>query len=146
MVNEVLKIGVGVGIQKWCRIVGDFVKREKIEKAVNEIMVGDRAEEMRSRAKALGKMAKRAVENGGSSYSDLSALIEENCSRWCNSGESARIFLCEIATEEEGLRRLFWAPAPTVVQAFQILQSFSCCLRAGLSVVTGPVSVFAEQF
>ncbi|ESR36210.1 hypothetical protein CICLE_v10030328mg [Citrus x clementina] len=77
MVNEVLKIGVGVGIQKWCRIVGDFVKREKIEKAVNEIMVGDRAEEMRSRAKVLEKMAKRAVENGGSSYSDLSALIEE---------------------------------------------------------------------
>ncbi|GAY54939.1 hypothetical protein CUMW_160620 [Citrus unshiu] len=77
MVNEVLKIGVGVGIQKWCRIVGDFVKREKIEKAVNEIMVGDRAEEMRSRAKTLGKMAKRAVENGGSSYCDLSALIEE---------------------------------------------------------------------
>lgn len=77
MVNEVLKIGVGVGIQKWCRIVGDFVKRVKIEKAVNEIMVGDRAEEMRSRAKVLEKMAKRAVENGGSSYSDLSALIEE---------------------------------------------------------------------
>lgn len=76
----------------------------------------------------------------------FSLISYRNCSRWCNSGESARIFLCEIATEEEGLRRLFWAPAPTVVQAFQISQSFSCRLRAGLSVVTGPVSVSAEQF
>lgn len=77
LITEVLKIGVGVGAQQWIRLVGDFIKRDALEKAVKEIMVGERAEDMRSRAKAFGEMAKRAVEEGGSSYSDLGALIEE---------------------------------------------------------------------
>ena len=47
------------------------MKREAIEKAVKEVMVGDNAEEMRSRAKALGEMARRAVEKEGSSHFDL---------------------------------------------------------------------------
>ncbi|XVF45098.1 hypothetical protein PTKIN_Ptkin02bG0178600 [Pterospermum kingtungense] len=76
-VTQMLKIGVGVGAQKWVEVVGDFVERNAIEKAVKEVMVGERAEEMRSRAKALGEMAKRAVEEGGSSFSDLNALVEE---------------------------------------------------------------------
>lgn len=77
LITDVLKIGVGVGVQQWVRLVGDRIKREALEKAVKEIMVGERAEEMRSRAKVLGEMARRAVEEGGSSYSDLGALIEE---------------------------------------------------------------------
>jgi hypothetical protein len=77
LITDVLKIGVGVGVQQWVRLVGDRIKREAIEKAVKEIMVGERAEEMRSRAKVFGEMASRAVEEGGSSYSDLGALIEE---------------------------------------------------------------------
>ncbi|KAH7567636.1 hypothetical protein JRO89_XS07G0109100 [Xanthoceras sorbifolium] len=77
LVTQVLKIGVSVGVQQWARLVGDFVKRDAIEKAVKEVMVGDRAEEMRSRAKALGEMATRAVDKEGSSYADLNALIEE---------------------------------------------------------------------
>ena len=56
---------------------GDSIKSEAIEKAVRIIMVGEEAEEMRGKAKALGEMARRAVEEGGSSYSDLNALIEE---------------------------------------------------------------------
>jgi hypothetical protein len=40
-------------------------------------MEGEEAEEMRGKAKAFGKMARKAVEEGGSSYSDLNALIEE---------------------------------------------------------------------
>ncbi|KAJ4716298.1 Glycosyltransferase [Melia azedarach] len=77
LVTEVLKIGVALGIQKWSTTVREFVKRETMEKAVKEIMVGDKAEEMRSRAKAFGEMARRAVEKDGSSYSDLNSLIEE---------------------------------------------------------------------
>ncbi|XP_062177295.1 scopoletin glucosyltransferase-like [Alnus glutinosa] len=77
LITDVLKIGVGVGVQQWVRLVGDRIKREAIEKAVKEITVGERAEEMRSRAKVFGEMARRAVEEGGSSYSDLGALIEE---------------------------------------------------------------------
>ncbi|XVF67539.1 hypothetical protein PTKIN_Ptkin10aG0129400 [Pterospermum kingtungense] len=77
LVTQVLKIGVAVGVQQWVKITGDFVKKEAIEKAVREIMEGDKSEGMRNRAKELAKAAKRAVENGGSSYSDLNALIEE---------------------------------------------------------------------
>ncbi|GAV90448.1 UDPGT domain-containing protein [Cephalotus follicularis] len=76
-VTQVVKNGVAVGVQQWTRLVGDFVKSENVEKAVKEIMVGDKAEEIRSRAKAVAGMAKRAIENGGSSNSSLKALIEE---------------------------------------------------------------------
>ncbi|XVE93398.1 hypothetical protein REPUB_Repub01dG0188600 [Reevesia pubescens] len=77
LLTQVLKIGVDVGVQQYVRTVGDFVKTESIEKAVKEIMKGDKAEEMRNRTKALAEAAKRAVERGGSSYSDLNALIED---------------------------------------------------------------------
>ncbi|KAK7847554.1 scopoletin glucosyltransferase [Quercus suber] len=75
--KKVLKVGVDVGVRRWIRVVGDSIKRDAIEKAVKRIMVGEEADRMRSRAKVLGEMAKRAVEEGGSSYSDLNALIEE---------------------------------------------------------------------
>ncbi|KAG6710188.1 hypothetical protein I3843_06G162700 [Carya illinoinensis] len=77
LVTQVLKIGVAVGVQQWIRVVGDSIKKEAIEKAVRQIMVGEEAEEMRRRAKALAEMARIAVEEGGSSYSDLNASIEE---------------------------------------------------------------------
>ncbi|KAF3435433.1 hypothetical protein FNV43_RR22522 [Rhamnella rubrinervis] len=77
LVTQVLGIGVGVGAKKWARLTGDSVNREAIEKAVNLIMEGKEAEEMRSRSKALGVMASRAVQEGGSSYEDLTALIED---------------------------------------------------------------------
>ncbi|XP_062025274.1 probable UDP-glucosyl transferase 73B6 [Rosa rugosa] len=77
LVTQVLKIGVGVGAQKWIRLIGDSVKKEAIVKAVSQIMVGEEAEVRRSRARELGKQARRAVEEGGSSYEDFNKLIEE---------------------------------------------------------------------
>ncbi|KAL4353111.1 hypothetical protein GQ457_06G002830 [Hibiscus cannabinus] len=77
LLTEVLKIGVGVGARKWKRLVGDFVRSEAIEKAVREVIAGECAVEMRNRAKRLAEMAKKAVENGGSSDSHLNALIGE---------------------------------------------------------------------
>ncbi|XP_022762344.1 scopoletin glucosyltransferase-like [Durio zibethinus] len=77
LVTQVLKVGVAVGVQQWVRMVGDFVQREAIERAVKEIMKGDKAEETRNRAKALAEAAKKAVENAGSSHSDLNDLMEE---------------------------------------------------------------------
>ena len=76
-VTQILRIGVAVGAQQWARFVGDSIKSEAIEKAVIRIMVGVEAEEIRSRARELGKKAKKAVEEGGSSYSDLNSLIGE---------------------------------------------------------------------
>ncbi|KAM3695061.1 hypothetical protein ACJW30_07G099500 [Castanea mollissima] len=77
LVTHVLKIGVDVCAHQWTSMVGDGIKRESLKKATRGIMVGEEAEEMRGRAKVFGKMARRAVEEGGSSYSDLNALIEE---------------------------------------------------------------------
>ncbi|KAF3435438.1 hypothetical protein FNV43_RR22527 [Rhamnella rubrinervis] len=77
LVTQILGIGVGVGTQRWTRLVGDSVKREAIEKAVNRIMEGEEAEEMRSKASALGEMARKAIQEDGSSYLELNALIEE---------------------------------------------------------------------
>ncbi|KAL5562478.1 hypothetical protein UlMin_032225 [Ulmus minor] len=74
LVTQILRIGVGVGAQQWARLVGDSVKREAIEKAVRRIMEGEEAEEMRSRARELGEMARRAFEVGGSSYLDLNVF------------------------------------------------------------------------
>ncbi|XP_057420840.1 scopoletin glucosyltransferase-like [Lotus japonicus] len=79
LVTEVLKIGVPVGAKKWGRMVleGDGVKSDAVEKGVKRIMEGEEAEEMRNRVKVLSQQAQWAVEEGGSSYSDLNALIEE---------------------------------------------------------------------
>ncbi|KAJ7946081.1 Glycosyltransferase [Quillaja saponaria] len=80
LVTQILNIGVGVGAKKWARLVGDSIKNEALEKALNRIMVGEEAKEMRNRAQGLAVMARQAVE-GGSSYSDLNSLIEELGSR-----------------------------------------------------------------
>nr|XP_048322282.1 UDP-glycosyltransferase 73B3-like [Ziziphus jujuba var. spinosa] len=86
LVTQILRIGVGVGVEKWARLTRDCVKREAIEKAVNGIMEGEEAEEMRSRAKALRVLASDAVhggaaglhiQEGGSSFINLTSLIEE---------------------------------------------------------------------
>ncbi|MED6132865.1 Anthocyanidin 3-O-glucosyltransferase 7 [Stylosanthes scabra] len=74
LVSEVLGIGVPVGAKKWLR-TGDSVKWEAVEKALKKIMVGEEVEEMRKKAKMMSQIAKGAVEKGGSSYSDLNALI-----------------------------------------------------------------------
>ncbi|KAJ6347174.1 hypothetical protein OIU76_003799 [Salix suchowensis] len=79
LVIDVLKTGVAVGAKEWAGMHGDHVtlKSEAIEKAINRIMVGVEADEKRSRARKLGETARKAVEKGGSSFSDVNSLIEE---------------------------------------------------------------------
>ncbi|TXG64249.1 hypothetical protein EZV62_011243 [Acer yangbiense] len=85
LVTDVLKIGVGVGSQEWSHWTEErrsIVKRDDVNIAVTKLMVGEDAKEMRNRAMELKEMAKRAIEEGGSSYSDLNALLAElklNC-------------------------------------------------------------------
>eukprot|EP00258_Populus_trichocarpa_P007981 XP_002313131.3 scopoletin glucosyltransferase [Populus trichocarpa] len=77
LVTQILKIGIRIGVQEQALLVGDSIKSKALEEAVSRLMEGEEAEEMRGKAKAFGKMARKAVEEGGSSYSDLNALIEE---------------------------------------------------------------------
>ncbi|GAB4852927.1 hypothetical protein Ancab_017124 [Ancistrocladus abbreviatus] len=78
-VTQVLKTGIPVGVKQWSGVAVELaiVERDAIEKAVRQIMVGEEAEEIRDRAEKLREMAWRAVEEGGSSYWELSALIQE---------------------------------------------------------------------
>ncbi|KAL4320106.1 hypothetical protein GQ457_18G016320 [Hibiscus cannabinus] len=79
LVTDILRVGVGVGAQEWCRWMESrklLVTRENISKAIAEVMVGEEADNMRNRARALKEMANRAVEQGGSSHSDLMALLD----------------------------------------------------------------------
>ncbi|XP_057440713.1 probable UDP-glucosyl transferase 73B6 [Lotus japonicus] len=77
LVTEVLQIGVPVGAKKWGPLEEDRVKWDEVEKALRKIMEGEEAEEIRNKAKVLSKQAMHAVEEGGSSCSDLNALIDE---------------------------------------------------------------------
>ncbi|GLT92271.1 hypothetical protein SLE2022_101160 [Rubroshorea leprosula] len=83
LVVQVLKIGVGVGtkarLQCWGeRDSGLQVKREDIKKAVDMVMdEGEEGEERRKKSRQLADMAKKALEKGGSSYLNISLLIED---------------------------------------------------------------------
>ncbi|KAL7206477.1 hypothetical protein ACSBR2_019234 [Camellia fascicularis] len=78
LVIDILRIGVHVGYLKWkSRTASGGIEREEIAKAVKRVIVGEEAEEMRSRARELKELAKKAIEEGGSSHSDLNSLIQE---------------------------------------------------------------------
>lgn len=80
LITDVLRIGVTVGAQQWSKRTIEYkvsVNRNDIVKAVSQVMVGEEANEMRGRARALGDAAKKAVEEDGSSYIDLNSLLED---------------------------------------------------------------------
>ncbi|KAI8532771.1 hypothetical protein RHMOL_Rhmol11G0240100 [Rhododendron molle] len=78
LVTEILRIGISIGALKWNFFtVSDVVMSEQIGKAVQRVMVGEDAEVMMNRAKEFKKMAKKAVEEGGSSHTNLNDLIHE---------------------------------------------------------------------
>ncbi|GLU09217.1 hypothetical protein SLE2022_260900 [Rubroshorea leprosula] len=81
LITDVLKIGVKVGNLEWVSWSTEptaAVGREKVEVAVRRLMGGgEEATEMRRKARELREKAKRAVEDGGSSYKDADALIQE---------------------------------------------------------------------
>ncbi|XP_058730695.1 abscisate beta-glucosyltransferase-like [Vicia villosa] len=81
LVTDVLRIGVQVGSKEWGSWDverKELVGREKVECAVKKLMVeSEEVEEMRKRIKHIAENAKRAVEEGGSSYNDIDALIHE---------------------------------------------------------------------
>ncbi|KAL0726365.1 hypothetical protein Bca4012_022458 [Brassica carinata] len=78
LVTQVLRTGVSVGATKHVKNMGDeIISREKVEKAVREVLAWEETEERRIRIKKLAEMAKTAVEEGGSSFNDLNNFIHE---------------------------------------------------------------------
>ncbi|XP_058114252.1 UDP-glycosyltransferase 73C12-like [Magnolia sinica] len=81
---QVLRIGVDLGIflgaNKWERDdnVDVLVKMETVKNGVERLMdEGDEGEERRKRAREFGEKASRAMEEGGSSYINVTLLIED---------------------------------------------------------------------
>ena len=83
MVAQVLNIAITLGSEDpliWGEEdkVGVKVKRETIKSALERVLdEGEESKEMRERARQLGEMAKRAVEEGGSSHLNMTLFIEE---------------------------------------------------------------------
>ncbi|KAH7575296.1 hypothetical protein JRO89_XS02G0077800 [Xanthoceras sorbifolium] len=77
--NSILEsIAAGVPME-WSRWIDDkkfIMKKDDIANAVTRLMFGEEAEKMRSKATVHREMARRVVEDGGSSYSDLNALLK----------------------------------------------------------------------
>lgn len=57
---------------------GVVVKREKVKEAIEMVMEGEDRGEMKQRCKELAEMAKRGVEEGGSSHRNLTLLIQKH--------------------------------------------------------------------
>ena len=78
-----MKVVVKFGVQtpmRWGKEeeIGVEVKKEDVERAIIEIMdVTSEGEERRKRTRELSEMAKRAVEKGGSSHSNVNLLIQD---------------------------------------------------------------------
>ncbi|KAL9231726.1 hypothetical protein vseg_006915 [Gypsophila vaccaria] len=79
LVTQILQVGVSVGAKKWSLVPSAeyTIKCKAIEKGLAKVMKGEKAEQMRQRAIKLKKMTRNAVAEGGSSQSDLTALITE---------------------------------------------------------------------
>ncbi|XP_044506135.1 UDP-glycosyltransferase 73C4-like [Mangifera indica] len=82
LVVHVLKTGVPVGAEAVMHLkeeekFGVQVKKEKISEAIEKVMNENNYEERRKEARKLAETAKKAVEEGGSSYRNITLLIED---------------------------------------------------------------------
>ncbi|XP_010527932.1 PREDICTED: UDP-glycosyltransferase 73C5-like [Tarenaya hassleriana] len=83
LVVGILKTGVRSGVEvpmKWDEEekIGVLVDKDGIKSAVEELMgESDEANERRRRARELGELANKAVEEGGSSHSNITLLIQD---------------------------------------------------------------------
>ncbi|XP_020210863.1 UDP-glycosyltransferase 73C2 [Cajanus cajan] len=83
LVVNVLKVGVKVGVESpvtWGKEeeIGVLVKKEDVERAIIVLMdETSESKERRKRVRELAEKAKRAVEKGGSSHSNVTLLIQD---------------------------------------------------------------------
>ncbi|KAK7303222.1 hypothetical protein RJT34_14124 [Clitoria ternatea] len=81
MVEE--ELGVGLRVER-----GDgFVKREEVRKKVRELMEGEKGTRVREKVRELADEARKAVEEGGSSWCTLNALLHHT-RQYCHQKET----------------------------------------------------------
>ncbi|KAI4296385.1 hypothetical protein L6164_036348 [Bauhinia variegata] len=69
----------GIGME-----VDPIVKREEVEKLVNELMEGEKGKKKKQKAMEWKKKAEEAISTSGSSYKNLDTLINEVLLKWKN--------------------------------------------------------------
>uniref|UniRef100_A0A2N9F7N5 Uncharacterized protein n=1 Tax=Fagus sylvatica TaxID=28930 RepID=A0A2N9F7N5_FAGSY len=85
LIVQVLEIGVRVGVEVDAVMhlgeeekFGVLVKRENVKEAVDKVMgEGEEIEKRRERVRKLAEMAKKAIEEGGSSYLNITLLLKD---------------------------------------------------------------------
>ncbi|KAI8563247.1 hypothetical protein RHMOL_Rhmol03G0097900 [Rhododendron molle] len=83
LVVQVLRIGVSVGggvPMQWGEEnkVGVLVKKDVVKEGIDDLLDGgEEGEVRRERARKLGDMARRAIEEGGSSHLNMNLLIQD---------------------------------------------------------------------
>ncbi|XP_020208497.1 UDP-glycosyltransferase 90A1 [Cajanus cajan] len=77
MVEEEMKVGLRV--ERCDGSVRGFVKWEGLQKAVKEVMEGDKGKKAREKVRELAEMAKMATQQGGSSWSTLDSILSQTC-------------------------------------------------------------------
>ncbi|KAG2329128.1 hypothetical protein Bca52824_000308 [Brassica carinata] len=79
----ILKAGLKIGVEKFMQYgkeeeIGVTVSKESVRKAVDELMGNnEEAQERRRRVKELSGLANKALEEGGSSHSNITMLIQD---------------------------------------------------------------------
>ncbi|KAL0337423.1 UNVERIFIED_CONTAM: UDP-glycosyltransferase 73C3 [Sesamum calycinum] len=94
LIVNVIKTGVRAGVEEPVVFFGEEhdeervqVKNDEIKRVIEQLMDGgEEGNERRRRAKELGEMAKRAVEEGGSSYLNVTSFIEDVMVEQANLG------------------------------------------------------------
>ncbi|KAH7657241.1 UDP-glucosyl transferase 73C protein [Dioscorea alata] len=81
LVVELLRIGIDIGVKKPALYYGEDeipVRKDDVERAVRSLMGsdGEEAEERRIRAREIKEKAIKAMEEGGSSYENITRLVE----------------------------------------------------------------------
>jgi UDP:flavonoid glycosyltransferase YjiC (YdhE family) len=71
----VRELGLAMEMRLDYRSGGDLVMAEEIERAVSRLMDG--GNEVRKKVKEMGEMARKAVMDGGSSFTSIGQLIED---------------------------------------------------------------------
>ncbi|XP_038718882.1 UDP-glycosyltransferase 73D1-like isoform X2 [Tripterygium wilfordii] len=98
LVVAILRTGVRVGVEipvRWGQEeeLGVLVTKNHIVKAIEMLMdKGEEGEERRNRARELGKIAKKVMEEGGSSYFNMSLLIQDLVMKIKSAKEGKRLF------------------------------------------------------
>ncbi|PIA40482.1 hypothetical protein AQUCO_02500293v1 [Aquilegia coerulea] len=73
------ELGVGIRVLARNGSVRGYVGSECIESMVIELMEGEKGKEVRKKVQEMGEFAKKAMDEGGSSWCTLDNLIQEMC-------------------------------------------------------------------